>query len=203
MHCVWCCGATETPKVPCQMLLVCTIKHASEFLSSIIGLYSDWSLLDECVEVVCPATDVLRSIIWKHRTSFSFVIYFQQGAPPTYGSSCWISYRTRTPVPGTSNGPRGRRASSNWSTPRQCPSFGENTRTNQTWTTRLWDVLLGESPCVCVRERTISYLFVVVVESNIKTSSFAPQIKSSFAPQILLPAWYPRQSGRSAAGLPV
>lgn len=78
--------------------------------------------------IICKSPD-------KYRLRLSIPsnwLLFQRGAPPSFGSSCWTSSRTKTPVPGTSSGLSGRRASSNWSTRRPCPSCGGNIRTNQT-----------------------------------------------------------------------
>lgn len=86
---------------------------------------------------------------------FSGAFAIQQGTPRTSGSFCWISSRIRTPVPGTSSGHRGRRASLNSLTLRPCPSFGAGTRTSQTWTTRPWVELSGKHRQRCFRSRFV------------------------------------------------
>lgn len=74
---------------------------------------------------------------------FNVGFSFWQVPRPTSGSSCCSSYRTGRPAPGTSNGPIGRRESSNWLIPKPSPNCGVYTKISLIWTTKQWGELWG------------------------------------------------------------
>lgn len=74
---------------------------------------------------------------------FNVGFSFWQVPRPTSGSSCCSSYRTGRPAPGTSNGPIGRRESSNWLIPKPSPNCGVFTKISLIWTTKQWGELWG------------------------------------------------------------
>lgn len=73
----------------------------------------------------------------------------------TFGSFWSLCCRTRMLVPDTSSGPTGKRAYSSLWTPRRCHSYGANTKTNRTWTTKQWEEHFGRNASLSTDWKTI------------------------------------------------
>ena len=85
----------------------------------------------------------LYEVIGTGREVNLVIVLMWQALRRISGNSCWNSYKIRSTVLVTSNGPIERKGFLSWLTLKLCQGCGDFTRTNQTWITRRWVELWG------------------------------------------------------------